>query len=388
MSAPTTLPDGPRPTASHPRPAVPGVVQATLMVAEREVLTQVRSKSFLISAGVLLLAVLASIILGSIFGGRSEPTRVAVVGSAAELVEGIEGPDGNPVFEVVAADDEAEARALVESEDVAAAVLPDESADSATGVRVVALTEAPDAVLGALSVTPQVELLDESETDEGIRYLISFAFGIVFMMSAMTFGSTIAQNTVQEKQSRVVEILLSTVSARALLAGKILGNSALALGQTAALAAVAVIALVATGQDDLLGALGGPVAWFILFFVVGFVLLAAVFASSASLVSRIEDTGPVLSPVMMLTMTPYFVIVFFNDNPLVLTIASYVPFSAPVAMPVRLFLGEAAWWEPIASLLLLGAACVAVIALGARIYSRSLLRFSGRVKVRDALADR
>ncbi|WP_199423360.1 ABC transporter permease [Actinotalea solisilvae] len=377
MSTPTTT----RTTAGRARPAAPGVVPATLMVAEREVVTQVRSKSFLISTAVLLLAVLASIVLGSLLGGRTEATRVAVVSQTAGLVEDVE------TLEAVPVDDADAARELVESEDVAAAVLPDDSADNPTGVRVVALTDAPDDVVGALSAAPAVELLDEPETDEGVRYLVSFGFGLVFMMSAISFGSTIAQNTVQEKQSRVVEILLSTVPARALLAGKILGNSALALGQTAALAAVSVIGLVATGQDELLGMLGGPVAWFILFFVVGFVLLAAVFASSASLVSRIEDTGPVLTPVMMLTMVPYFGIVFFNDNPVVLKILSYVPFSAPVAMPVRLFLGEASWWEPLLALALLAVATVGVVMIGARIYERSLLRFSGRVTVRQALRD-
>lgn len=364
------------------RPAVPGVVPATLMVAEREVLAQVRSKSFLISTAVLLLVVLAAIVVPSFFDRGGEPTEVAVVPATADQVADLPGLTG------VAADDADDARAMVESGEVGAAVLPDDSADNPIGLRVVALTEAPGDVLGALSVTPTVELIDEPEASTDVRYLISFAFGLVFMMSAMTFGSTIAQNAVQEKQSRVVEILLSTVPAKAMLAGKILGNSALALGQTAALAAVAVIGMVVTGQDDLLGAIGGPVAWFVLFFVVGFVLLAAIFAASASLVSRVEDTGPVLTPVMMLTMTPYFVVVFFNDNPLVLTIASYVPFSAPVAMPVRLFLGEATWWEPLVALALLAGVTAAVIALGARIYSRSLLRFSGRVRLREALQER
>ncbi|WP_188037240.1 ABC transporter permease [Actinotalea sp. JY-7885] len=365
-----------------PRPAVPGVVPATLMVAEREILAQVRTKSFLISTAVLLLGVLAAVIGSSFLSGRTaEATQVAVVAQTADVVEAMPG------MEPVMADDADAARELVESEEVAAAVLPDESGENPTGITVVALTDAPQSLVGGLSVAPSVELLDADEGDQtGLRYLVSFAFGAIFMMSAMTFGSTIAQNTVQEKQSRVVEILLSTVPARALLAGKILGNSALALGQTAAIAAVAIIGAVVTGQDELLSALGGPVAWFIVFFLVGFVLLASVFAASASLVSRIEDTGPVLTPVMMLTMTPYFVIVFFNENALVMKIASYVPFSAPVAMPVRLFLGEAAWWEPLAALALLVASCVAVIALGARIYARSLLRFSGRVRLKEALA--
>ena len=77
--------------------------------------------------------------------------------------------------------------------------------------------------------------------------------------------------------------------------------------------------------------------------------------------------------------------IFFNDNPLVLAIMSYVPFSAPVGMPMRLFLGDAQWWEPLASLALLLVTTVAVIALGSRIYSNSLLRTGSRVTLKDAL---
>lgn len=362
------------------RPTAPGMVPSTLMVAEREILAQVRSKSFLISTAVLLVLVLAGIVLSSVLGDRlSSDTKVAVVPETAAVLAGADG------IETVDVADADEARALVESEEVAAAVLPDDAADNPVGVVVVGLESAPDAVMSALVLTPPVELLEESATSSGMRYLVSLVFGLVFMMAAMSFGGTIAQNTVQEKQSRIVEILLSTVPPRALLGGKILGNTVLAVGQTAAIAAVAVIGLVVTGQDDLLGLIGAPVAWFVLFFLVGFVLLAAMFASAASLVSRIEDTGPVLTPVMMLVMIPYFGVVFFNDNSLVMTVMSYVPFTSPVAMPVRLFLGEADWWEPVLSLGVLAVTAIAVTAVGARIYERSVLRTGGRIKLKDAL---
>lgn len=369
------------PTPNRPaRPAVPGMVSSTTMVAEREILAQVRSKSFLISTAVMLVLVLGGIVLSSLFGDRlASDTKVAVVPQTAAVVADVDG------LEVVDAADADAARALVESEDVSAAVLPDDSADNPLGVVVVGLESAPQDVLSALAVTPPVELLQESATSDGLRYLVSLVFGLVFMMAAMSFGGTIAQNTVQEKQSRIVEILLSTVPPRALLGGKILGNTVLAVGQTAAIAAVAVIGLVVTGQDDLLGVIGAPVAWFVLFFLVGFVLLAAMFASAASLVSRVEDTGPVLTPVMMLVMIPYIGVLLFNDNDLVLTIMSYVPFTAPVAMPVRLFLGEASWWEPILSLGVLAVSAAVVTAIGARIYERSVLRTGGRIKLKDAL---
>ncbi|WP_225752669.1 ABC transporter permease [Actinotalea sp. Marseille-Q4924] len=365
------------PAGRGARPTAPATARAALLVAEREITTVVRTKSFLVSTAILLVGVLASIIIGSVLAGRDGDTRVAVVGATADAFEEQEG------FEAVDVADEAEARRLVEDGDVRAAVLPAE--DSPVGVRVLALDSAPLEVVSALSVAPDVELLEEPDMDEGVRYLVSFGFGLVFLLSAAGFGSMIAQNTVTEKQSRIVEILLATVSARSLLAGKILGNSVLAFGQTAAIAAVAVIALVVTGQDDLLALIGAPVVWFVLFFLVGFVLLAAMFAAAASLVSRMEDIGSVMTPVIYLTMTPYFLVVFFNDNPVVLRVMSYVPFSAPVGMPVRLFLGEAAWWEPLVALALLAAAAVAVVALGAKVYERSLLRTGGRVKLREAL---
>lgn len=360
------------------RPTPPSTPRATVLVAEREILAQVRTKSFVISTVVLLVLVLAGIVVSAVVGGNDDGTKVAVVASTQQVVEDSDGLD--PVL----VDDADAARALVEQEEVDAAVLP---GDGPTGVQLVALDSEPTDVVAALSVQPEVELLEPADFSEGLRFFVALAFGLVFMMSAVGSGNMIAQNTVQEKQSRIVEILLSAVPARALLAGKVLGNSVVAFGQTAAIAAVSVIGLVVTGQDELLQVLGAPIVWFVVFFLVGFVLLASMFAASASLVSRIEDVGAVLQPVLWLVMLPYFLVVFFNDNAVVMTVMSYVPFSAPVGMPVRLFFGEALWWEPLVSLAILVASTVAVIALAARIYSGSLLRTGARVSVRAALAD-
>lgn len=363
------------------RPANPSMVQHAMLVAEREVTTQIRSKSFIISTAVMLVLILAAIVLSSLFGDKlGSDTKVAVTSETAALVSGVEG------IEAVDAADDAAARQLVEDEEVSAALLADtQSDDNPLGVVVVGNESAPTTVVNALAITPPVELLNEPSTNEGLRILVAVGFGAVFMFSSITFGSTIMQNTVQEKQSRIVEILLSAVPPRALLAGKVIGNSILALGQTAAIAAVAVIGLVVTGQDEILSLVGAPVAWFVVFFIIGFVLLAALFAAGGSLVSRQEDTGAVLSPLMYLVMIPYFLVIFFNSNDTVLAVMSYVPFSAPVGMPMRLFLGTAAWWEPLLSLVILAGSAVLVIALGARIYERSVLRTGRRVKLREAL---
>lgn len=358
-------------------PTPPSLGAATLLVAGREITTQLRSKAFLISSALLLLAVLAGIVVTSLLAGRdSAAVPVAAPTAVAAQLGELKGVDVQQV------PDEDAALAKVRDGSVKAALLP----GTGSVPRVVVLTSTPQAVVDALTVTPKVDVLEPERAGDGVvRYVVSLAFGLVFMMAAITFGSTIAQNTVTEKQTRVVEILLSAVPVRALLAGKVVGNSVLALGQITALVSVAVIGLAATGRDDVLTLVGAPLAWFVIFFAVGFVLLASIYAASAALVSRMEDLGAVIQPVTWLTIAPYFVVVFFNDNPVVLAVASYVPFSAPVAMPVRMFVGGVGWAEPLISLVLLVVATVAVVLLAARIYERSVLRTGPRVRLAEAL---
>jgi len=355
----------------------PGFIETVRLISGREITMRMRSKAFLISTGVLMLAVLASVVLGSIFGSQSELPKVAVVSGATDVVE------GNPALEAVPAADQDAAEQMLRDGDVEAIVAP--AASEPLGIVVLGLESTPNDVVSALSVRPTVELLDPAAVDPMLAYLVAFGFGIVFFMSAITFGTTIAQSVVEEKQTRVVEILLSTVSARALLTGKVIGNSVLAFGQILAIAVLALLGLMLTGQRVLLGGLGPSVVWFIVFFAIGFVMLAALFAATAALVSRAEDIGSVTTPVTMLVMIPYFLVIFFNDNPTVLAIMSYVPFSAPVGMPMRVFLGSAEWWEPFVSLAILLATAALAVWVGERIYRSSLLKTGARVPWGEAL---
>ena len=357
-----------------------GAAQAAWLVAEREITTKLRSKAFLISTGVLLLLVLGTVLFGGIsskMGGFGGETKVAVVAETADHVN-------SEAFEVVKVADRAAAEQAVLSEQVDAAVVP--GGDTPVGLTVLAADSPPMSLVQALSASPQVELLKPTTENPMLAYFIAIAFGIVFMMSAITFGTTIAQSVVEEKQTRIVEILLATVSARTILAGKILGNSILALGQVIAIAALTSVGMLATGQDLLLGELGTALIWFAILFAFGFVLLASLYAALASLVSRQEDVASAVSPVMWLVMIPYIAIIMFNTNVKVLAIMSYIPFSAPVGMPMRLYLGTAEWWEPVVSLGILFVAIAIVWWLGARIYERSILRTGAKVKLKDALA--
>ncbi|MGK0741423.1 ABC transporter permease [Leucobacter sp. Z1108] len=373
----------------------PTATRAAWIVAEREITTRLRSKAFLISTGILLLIVLVGALAGgfaSKIGGFGGPTKVAVAGEGAAALE-------SAGFEVTEVADSQAARELVESGEVDAAVVPGGAGElgatsSAEGtestgesaVTVIALESAPSDLVQVLSTSPEVELLDPIIENFFLAYIVSFAFGMVFFVSVMTFGTTTAQSVVEEKQTRIVEILLATVSARALLAGKILGMTVLAVGQVIAIVALASIGLLATGQQILFAELGTALGWFGVLFIFGFVLIATLYAALASLVSRQEDIGSVTSPVMVLVMIPFYLVIFLFDNARMIAVLSYVPLSAPVAMPLRLYLGTAEWWEPMAALAVLLVTFAVVLWIGSRMYSNSVLRTGGRVAWKDALA--
>ncbi|MGW8482857.1 ABC transporter permease [Microbacterium sp. NPDC055903] len=351
--------------------------QGMWLVAERELSTRLRSKAFLISTGILLIVALVGVIWMGASSGTTSTTPIAATSEAAALL-----PEDGP-FEVTEAADRDAAVALVEAGDVDAAIVADAAAP--TGVVIIAGQSAPDALVAAFSVTPTVELLDPDAPTFGMRYILGLIFGLVFMMAALSFGSPIATSVVEEKQTRIIEILLSAIPARVLLAGKVVGNTLLAITQILLLVVVAVIGLIVSGQTEMLQGVGAPLVWFGVFFLFGFVLIATMFAAAGSLVSRQEDVGSVYTPMMLLIMAPFYLVLFLGQNPLVMTILSYVPFSAPVAMPIRLFFDEASWWEPVAALAILLVTCAVVVLIGAKIYENSLLKMGARVKLGEAL---
>lgn len=355
-----------------------GFTTAIGLVIEREIMVRLKSKAFMVSTilSIVLFGVLVGVsgALPSLF---SSTDKVAVTSAGAKAIEGIDG------IEPVAVDDVDEAKALVNSEEVESAVV--ESEDSPTGVAVLSLRSAPESLIGALSLTPEVELLDPDAPDPALTYFIGLGLGLVFFMAAMTFGNTIASSVVEEKQSRIVEILLASTSARVLMFGKVIACTILAFAQIG-LTAVAVLAGAAiSGNDMVLGKVAEPIAWFIPLFIVGFVMVAALYAAAASMVSRTEDLPSTSTPIMMLIFLPYMGVIIFSSNETVMAVLSYIPFSAAVAVPMRVFLGTIAWWEPLVSLLILIVTTLLALLLATRIFERSILKSGPKLTWGQAL---
>lgn len=373
-------PDGGPDGAGRPQPRRTPFWAAVGTVAAREMKVKGTSKAYIITTMILLaVALLATLLvprMSDMFAG--DATGVAVVDQTAPVVAAL-GED----YEARTLGSVAEARAAVERGDVEAAVVP--SADAPGGLEVLAMTDVPTSLVQALSTSPAVELLDPSAPNPLLRYFIAFGFGLVFFMAAITFGQQIAVSVIEEKQSRIVEILLAAVPARAMMAGKVLGNAAMAILQVALVAAALLLGLQINGEVLPLDGLGVPILWFVLLFSIGFVMIAALYAASASMVSRQEDIGSTSMPVMMLIMLPYFGVIFFNDNPEALQIMSFIPFSAPVAVPLRIFLEQGQMWEHVLALGILVVSTALAIWLAAAIYERSILRTGRALTWRQAL---
>jgi ABC-2 type transport system permease protein len=349
---------------------------ATRLIAQREIEAQVRNKSFWITIGVFVVGLLAAAIVPGLLNGDDAP-KVATVGPEAARVVAATDLDGREVSDVD------QANALVRTGDVGAAVIS--APGTPTGVRIVALTETPYEIVAALAETPPVDLLTPGAVDQGVVSVVGFIFALAFFVFGM-FGITIAQSVVVEKQTRIVEILASTVPVRALLAGKIAAHSLLVFAQVGLLALIAPLALRAGGQGLLLALIAPALGWYVPFFILGFVLLASMWAVAGALVSRVEDLGSSSSLVTILVMLPYLAVTFFQDNDRAMMIMSYVPFSAAVAMPVRMFTGEPQAWEPFVSMVVLAAAVVVCVLGAARLYTGSLLQTGARVRLRRAWA--
>jgi ABC-2 type transport system permease protein len=173
------------------------------------------------------------------------------------------------------------------------------------------------------------------------------------------------------------------VPIRALLWGKVIGNTVLALSQIVVIAAASLIGLLATGQADILKVVAPVAGWFVVFFVLGFVALAGLWAVAGSLATRQEDLGSTTLPGQMILMIPFFFSVFAGSS--AKTVASFVPIASSMAMPGRMLTEEVPLWQPLLAILILVLATILIVRLGARLYERTLLQTGRRLGYREAI---
>ncbi len=380
--------------------------QLVRLVAVREMSTRIRDKTFLVSSAVMILLILGVLVFQVVLNSGDGGSRLGVVGGAGQLGPVLEaqGESLDVDLTVVELADEAAARAAVEAEEVDGALLGATGGDP----ELVVLTPDPalEAVVGA-SVSsvaigsqlaeagvdpgdlPQVQVTSLEDTSAAAGQRIVFAIvGVVVLYSLLIlFAQFIAQGVVEEKSSRVVELLLATMRPWQLLAGKIIGLGVLGLGQIVLIAVIGIAGALAFDVVEVPGELVGTVAWVVAWFVLGYAFFASVFAMAASLVSRQEDLGSVLTPASLVLIVGFFIAIQAATDPggTLAVVTSYVPGLSPMVMPVRQAAGEVAVWEVALAVVLMLVAIALVVRLGGRVYSGALLRTSGKTKLKEAL---
>jgi ABC-2 type transport system permease protein len=232
-----------------------------------------------------------------------------------------------------------------------------------------------------------VTALDPDAEADGQRVVVAIIGTAVLYSLLILFGQFVAQGVVEEKASRVVELLLATMKPWQLLAGKILGLGVLGLGQIVVIAGIGVGGALGFDLVDIPGDLVGTAISVVAWFVLGYAFYAAIFAVAASLVSRQEDLGTVIMPTTLVLVAAFVVGIQASANPggTLAIVTSYLPGLSPLVMPVRQAAGEVAWWEIGLAVLLMLAAIALVVRLGGRIYAGALLRTGGKTKIREAL---
>ena len=381
---------------------------AIALVARREITQRIREKSFLISMAVTVVLVVGVAVIPPLFGfGGKQTFTVAVV-------------DGTSLAVAQAADRSAKAfdadikvrRLSAEDPDAA---LKDGKVDVVLSQRGLQAQEEPDSTLLGLLDTAQREVaqgralrdagLSAAEVQQALNPPAlkvttvepvdpeadrkgTFAFVAVLALYAqlLTFGYLLASGVVEEKASRVVEVLLATIRPKDLLAGKIVGLGVLGFGQMLIIAGAGLVAAAATGalevDSDVLVAAALAVGWFVL----GYAFYAGLFACAGALVPRQEELQSSMTPLTMLILISFFLAFAVLDNPdgTLAQVTSFIPFCAPMTMPPRIALGEASALEIVSALAITAASAALLIPLAGRIYSGAVLRTGSAVKLRDA----
>ncbi|WP_328711783.1 ABC transporter permease [Nocardia salmonicida] len=380
------------------------------IVAAREIAVKLRDRNFVISTVVTLVVILASLVLTGYLSSRPDKIDVAITGTdtsvvleTANTLASNAGTDVSFIARPVA--DQAAVEQLVREDEVDVGLVPADLSgwqligktaedDNATTYITAAAQQIAlqrnAAVAGvsldelARGATVTYDLLEKGAIDPGLAKIVSFVFAFLFYLASVLFGMSIAQSVVEEKQNRIVEILASAMPLRQLLIGKVVGNAALAFAQLALFVGAGLVGLAATGKGAQLGQIAGAAGWFIVFFLVGFLALASLWAVAGALATRSEDLQSTSTPLGLLIMIVLFAGIFLTGTARV--IGSYIPIMSIVAMPARLAEGTAAWWEPFIALALMAVATYAIVVVAEKIYRRSLMQTQARLTMRQALA--
>jgi len=276
--------------------------------------------------------------------------------------------------------------------------------ESATSERLTRAGVSPEAVRRArlemhLRTSKVTEIKGATESAEG-SFMLAFAMWLILYIAIMIYGVSVMGSVVEEKTSRVIELLVSSVRPVQLLSGKILGVGAVGLFQMLIWGVSGGLLIERQKQFANLFHVTGDLAsfgvphvslltasLFLLYFLLGYFLYAAMFAAIASSASSEAEARQAQTPVIMLLVVPTVLMpgILNDPNSSLARVLGLVPFFSPIAMPVRWAAAPIPVSELLASIVILAATVTAIAWLAGRIYRVGILMYGKRPSLREVL---
>jgi ABC-2 type transport system permease protein len=247
-----------------------------------------------------------------------------------------------------------------------------------------------------------LDLSAERITDEGrggsgaVSIIFAGVVAFLLYMSIVLYGQNVLRGVLEEKTTRVAEVVVSSVPAETLLAGKVLGVGAVGLTQQIIWVVTSVIMFklraplmaklgVTTTPFQMPGISVGLAILLLLFFLLGFTFYASLYAAVGSTVNTEQEAQQAVQPLLILLVATAVFInpILMNPTGRLAFVMSILPFSAPIIMPLRLAIGSIPWWDLAVSLIALALSCVVAVWVAARIYRVGLLMYGKRPTLKE-----
>jgi ABC-2 type transport system permease protein len=386
------------------------------LVAQREIRERVRGRIFRVGTLIILLGVAAAIVIPKIHSSApTPPQRVGVVGSSGPLlmqVVAASGRQSGTAVRITHEPDAATAENALRSGRLDVAVIEGQRIvvdqaitgdDTSTTAAIVHTLAAELGILRAYQSAgvsaAQIEHVAHARpvpvhslqpgTPHGAAKSTD-VIGIVLLFLMLTqYNTWILMGVMQEKASRVVEVLLATVRPIQLLGGKVLGIGLVALGQASLIVVVALVLGAAVGSDLLHGSAPLVLLSQLLWLVLGYAFYCWVYAAAGSMAERQDQVQTLVLPLTLPILFGYLLAITTassGEPSLLFKVLAYLPPTAPFEMPVLVGLGQVTWWQFTTSVLISIAGTVAMARLAAGIYRRAVLRSGARVHLRELWA--
>jgi len=377
----------------------------TFLVARREVRMRLRSRVFVGGTIVMTVLVVVGIVAASLLAGKTNPVRVGFSSGSQALERSFTATAaalGVPVTVSDIADVDA-GKAQVTAGTLDVLVIGTSTAPTAVAKEAVPsnvesalslaaeaarLSDAglsPTAVKSAMALVP-VELLAPPNPKDTQNLLASLALGILLWIALGQYGNMVAQGVVEEKATRIMEILLATIQPSRLLAGKVIGVGLVGLLQVTIVGAAALVAVHVTNVAAIPALDVVSILADILWFLLGFLFYATAYAAVASLVSRQEEVQSAVAPISIFQIAGYLLMYAALPNPSgpLATVCSLLPPFAPILMAVRMASSDVPFWEVGLAVALIVASIGGLTWLAGRMYTNAAMRIGARVRFMDA----